>query len=212
MIARVWRSLLIHLTPRRLVRLRGPATGNAIYITFDDGPHAEHTPPLLDLLAAHQAKASFFIIGDQVEAHGPLVARIVAEGHRLGNHSWDHPRFKSLPLARQWRQIEDTDRAIARYSTEPILFRPPRGDISLRMLVKLARQRRSTVLWSYDSGDYRKEPVETLIARMRDKPPVAGDIVLFHDDGGAAIELLRALLPEWRARGLAFAALPREFH
>ena len=82
--------------PRRLKVLRwmpnawlttaGPADGRAIYLTFDDGPHPEHTAPLLDLLAEHDARASFFLIGQQIERHPELARRIAAEGHTLGNH------------------------------------------------------------------------------------------------------------------------------
>ena len=66
------------------------------------------------------------------------------------------------------------------------------------------------VHWSYDSMDYGRKASEPLIARLRNAPPVPGDIVLLHDDGDASLAILRALLPEWRARGLCFAALPGE--
>jgi peptidoglycan/xylan/chitin deacetylase (PgdA/CDA1 family) len=82
---------LLSLLPDAVVLTRGPRDGDALYLSFDDGPHPEHTPRLLDLLSENDAKASFFLIGKQVEKHPALAARIVAEGHALGNHSYTHP-------------------------------------------------------------------------------------------------------------------------
>lgn len=201
---------LLSLLPDRLVLTRGPRSGNAIYLTFDDGPHPEHTPRLLDLLAAHGAHASFFLVGRQVERHPGLVERIVAEGHALGNHSYSHPSgFSRISLRRQLQEIDDTDRLLAAFDRRPQhCFRPPRGSLSLGLLLHFASQRRRIAYWSYDSMDYQHQSDETVAARLRKRPPLAGDIILMHDDNACAGKVLGMLLPEWLASGREFHTLP----
>lgn len=207
--------------PRRLNLLRwvpntwlttiGPTDGNSLYLTFDDGPHPDHTPALLDLLARHGAGASFFLIGDRVEKHPGLVRRIAEMGHTLGNHSYSHPRFETLSLAEQFDEIARTDRLLsaidgcARHA-----FRPPRGVLTLPMLARCIRERRRISYWSYDTMDYSRQTTDELLSLIRRHPLRNGDIVLMHDDGGQALDLLDQLLPAWKAQGFELRALPRE--
>jgi peptidoglycan-N-acetylglucosamine deacetylase len=201
---------LLSLLPDRLVLTRGPRSGNAIYLTFDDGPHPEHTPRLLDLLAAHGAHASFFLIGQQVEQHPRLVERIVAEGHMLGNHSYSHPSgFSKISLCQQLQEIDHTDRLLAEFDHRPQhCFRPPRGSLSLGLLLHFAGQRRRIAYWSYDSMDYQHQSDADVAARLRNQPPLAGDIILMHDDNACAGKVLSMLMPEWLANGHELHILP----
>jgi Predicted xylanase/chitin deacetylase len=201
---------LLSLLPGRLVLTRGLRGGNAIYLTFDDGPHPEHTPRLLDLLAAYGAHASFFLIGQQVERHPRLVERIVAEGHMLGNHSYSHPSgFSRISLRQQLQEIEHTDRLLAEFDHHPQhCFRPPRGSLSLGLLLHFAGQRRRIAYWSYDSMDYQHQSDADVAARLRNQPPLAGDIILMHDDNACAGNVLSMLLPEWLAGGRELHTLP----
>lgn len=203
------RMRVLRWFPDSLVWTRGPADGKSIYLTFDDGPDPRYTPGLLDLLSAHQVRASFFLIGRLAEQHPRLVERIVAEGHRLGNHSYSHPMFNELSLAEQLAEIERTDRVLASFDgLERHGFRPPRGMFSLALTWHFARDRRQLVYWSYDSLDYQRRPPEELARLLQDHPPVPGDAVLMHDDSDCSTHMLEKLLPEWRSRGLEFSALP----
>src|SRR5437763_16151440 len=76
--------------PARWLLFRGPASSDAVCLTFDDGPHPEHTPPLLDVLKDLQVPATFFVVGQQAEKHPEIVQRMVAEGHAVGHHSLTH--------------------------------------------------------------------------------------------------------------------------
>jgi peptidoglycan-N-acetylglucosamine deacetylase len=203
---------LLSLLPGALVLTRGPRSGDAIYLSFDDGPHPEHTPRLLDLLGEHGAHASFFLIGKQVERHPGLAERIVAEGHALGNHSFSHPSsFGKTSLQQQLQEIERTDQLLAEFDNRPRhRFRPPRGSFSLSLLLHFARQRRCIAYWSYDSMDYLHLPDVKVTARLRQQPPRAGDIVLMHDDDACAGRVLSTMLPEWQAGGRGLHALPPE--
>lgn len=194
--------------PTRWVLTRGSRRRRVLYLTFDDGPHPEHTPVLLDLLAKHRVRATFYLIGQQVERHAELVRRIVSEGHALGNHSWSHPRFDRLPLAEQRREIEHTERLLARFDGQARHdFRPPRGVMPLPMVLDCIRRGRRIAFWSYDSLDYSQRPVEALVEVAHRHPPRAGDIVLMHDDGGLSLRLLETMLPLWQAEGFAFEPL-----
>jgi len=200
---------LLRWLPRRLMLTTAPSAGNALYLSFDDGPHPGHTDAILDLLAAHGARATFFVLGEQAERHPQLMRRIAAEGHLLGNHSYDHPSFPRIPIAEQMSQIDRTDRLVGAFDgRRRHVFRPPSGRFSLRLLLRFVLERRRMAYWSYDSLDYRRVPAGRLVETMRGQPPVAGDIVLMHDDNEATTQALAVLLPEWRAAGFALHALP----
>lgn len=202
---------LLNLLPNRLVLTHGPRRDGIRYLSFDDGPHPEHTPRLLDLLAAHGAHASFFVVGREVERYPAVVERIVAEGHLLGNHSYNHTRFGKMSLREQVAEINRTDELLSAFDHRPLhRMRPPQGDLPLSLLLHFARLRRSIAYWSYDSLDYQHQANEEVVARLRSRPPCAGDIVLMHDDNACASAALSVLLPEWQAGGHAFHALPPE--
>jgi peptidoglycan/xylan/chitin deacetylase (PgdA/CDA1 family) len=203
---------LLGLLPDALVLTRGPRSAGALYLSFDDGPHPEHTPRLLDLLAARGAQASFFLIGQQVERYPQLAERIVAEGHTLGNHSFSHPlSFSKISLRQQLHEIDRTDRLLTALDDHPRhCFRPPRGSLSVALLLHFARQRRRIAYWSYNSMDYLNQPDAEVIAGLRNRPPRAADIVLMHDDSACAERVLATLLPEWQEEGRHLLALPRE--
>jgi peptidoglycan/xylan/chitin deacetylase (PgdA/CDA1 family) len=175
-----------------------------IALTFDDGPHPVHTPPLLDTLAELGVPATFFVVGQGVDAHPALVARIAREGHELGNHTYRH---RYLPLARSRsveRELSATDRAVARAcGIVPRVARPPWGGRSPRNVQVFRRLHKRLVLWDVNSFDWKGKPAaevaERVLARAR-----GGSIILMHEarDGGeTTIEAVRMLVPALRARG-----------
>lgn len=194
--------------PDRWVLTRGARRRRTLHLSFDDGPHPEHTPRLLDLLAQHRARATFFLIGTQVERYPEIVRRIVAEGHVIGNHSWSHPQFDQLSLAQQRVEIERCDALLARFDgVARHDFRPPRGVMPWPMVLDCIRRGRRIAYWSYDSLDYSERPVDALLAVQRAHPVQPGDVLLMHDDGGRSFDVLQAMLPQWSADGYAFEAL-----
>jgi peptidoglycan/xylan/chitin deacetylase (PgdA/CDA1 family) len=199
---------LLRWIPDRLVNTCGGSGGSSLHLTFDDGPHPEHTPALLDLLRTYQAKATFYLIGDQAVQYPHLVRQIVEDGHVLGNHSYSHPEFERLTLAEQLDEIERTD-ALLRDAdgAERHPFRTPRGVLPARLLWQFMRQGRSISYWTYDSMDYSRKPAAVLVENMLRHPVRAGDIVLMHDDSSISLEMLHVLLPAWRSEGLSMESL-----
>lgn len=189
-----------------LIRTRGPR--DAVYLTFDDGPQPVHTVALLELLAQHDARATFFLVGDQAQAYPELVRRLRAAGHSIGNHSMNHPRMSQLDMRAQIAQIDTADAALSQLDPgRTHTFRPPNGRVTPGILLATLLRRRPLVLWSIDSLDYRLDAA-AVVQHLRATPPRPGDILLFHDDGACAGDALAVLLPEWRRAGLRFEALP----
>ncbi|MET0256496.1 MAG: polysaccharide deacetylase family protein [Luteibacter sp.] len=199
---------LLALLPETLVITR-TRDARTRYLSFDDGPEPRHTPRLLDTLAKHGVKASFFLVGEKIEQHPEIVQRIVAEGHMIGNHSYSHWSFRNMDLTKQLDEVYRTDALLRQFDDRPHhRMRPPSGYVGAQLLFHFARHKRNLVYWSYDSLDYQDAPVEALISRLRGNPPAPGDIVLMHDDSDKAADALDVLLPEWLAQGFGFAALP----
>lgn len=179
-----------------------PATGVAF--TFDDGPNPEHTPQVLDLLAQYDARATFFLVGEQVERYPDLVRRIAAEGHAIGNHTYSHVRCRELDLPALRGQIERTDLALAAVlgtgERALPLFRPPFGELKVTQAIHLARTGRTLAYWNQDTRDYRGASAAEIAALG--PTLTGGDIVLLHDRFPATVEALPALLEALQVKGL----------
>jgi hypothetical protein len=143
-----------------------------VSLTFDDGPSSVYTPRILDILAAHDVQATFFVLGRRVDDHPEVVARIVEEGHDVGNHSWSHPSFRSL-----WKeQIRDevcrtSDAVQAAAGVRPALFRPPFGRYADSAVPLVGGLGLHFVLWSVDGADWETEDAhavaETIVRKAK---------------------------------------------
>jgi len=180
-----------------------------VSLTFDDGPDPEHTPRLLDTLAALGVKATFFVVGAKVERYPAIVERIVAEGHELGNHTYTH---RYLPLARSQSVLDElgrTDAAIAAITgAPPRLARPPYGGRSPRNVSAFARAGKQLVLWDVNSFDYKGAPPAYISARVmaRVRP---GSVLLFHDTCPTTPAAIERIVRELVARELAVVTVGR---
>jgi peptidoglycan/xylan/chitin deacetylase (PgdA/CDA1 family) len=204
-----FRKLARRLIPRSLVRYRGPAAGNKVALTFDDGPHAELTPRVLRILKERGMAATFFVIGRRAESCPALLGAMHAQGCEVGNHSWSHLSFRGLPFRDMVGEIERTDAVIrAAVGRPPAHFRPPQGVLSVRLLWHLRRRRMlPAVLWSiHSSREYVKTSVE-ILADLRQSSPSPGDIVLLHDANRGTVEALPAILDLFEERGLRAVTL-----
>jgi len=191
------RISLFALLPGVHRRVNRRSSGPALYLTFDDGPHPTVTPKVLDMLERYAARATFFVIGERALKYKSVAADIVARGHRLGNHSFYHRRFDSLPVKQQLDEIRRTDDVLTEIDPgRPHAFRPPNGRASIALLLRLHSEGFNTVLWSVDSKDYAHDNVRS-IEILRQHSAKSGDIVLLHDDHEAVLEVLDASLPRW---------------
>lgn len=164
-------------------RTHGSRQQPYVALTFDDGPDPEVTPAVLDALARHGARATFFVIGRALHAHPALGRRIEAEHHELGNHSLNHSRWQNFFCeSRQRKEIEGGAGAIAELAqrAEPPLYRPPIGLKSPPFARAARALQLSVIAWSLHSHDSRTSDPQRIARRVlaRIRP---GDIVLMHD-------------------------------
>jgi len=174
-----------------------------VRLTFDDGPVRTATPAILDTLAAHGARATFFVNGSKAAARPALVRRAAAEGHRIGNHSWSHPDLTTLTRAQVESQLRRTNDVIREITGEsPTEWRPPYGkrDDTVRAAAR-AVGLESMVLWTVDPTDWADPPATTIRDRvLRDVEP--DSVVLLHDGSGAnTAEALPLILEGLAERG-----------
>lgn len=163
--------------------VRGRTDRPHVSLTFDDGPDPEITPRLLDMLSEYQARATFFVIGRQLEKSLALGKRMLEEGHELGNHSWQHSRLQNFySTAGHGEQIDRCSqliRSLTGNEHEP-LYRPPVGLKSPAMARAAHKRKLTAVAWSIHSRDTVMRDANT-IARNVLRRIRAGDIVLLHD-------------------------------
>jgi peptidoglycan/xylan/chitin deacetylase (PgdA/CDA1 family) len=179
-----------------------------IAMTFDDGPSAALTPKLLDLLAAHHIKATFFVIGENVAEHPEIVARAAREGHEVASHSWSHPNLAKMSQESVRSQLQRTDDAIkSATGKSPTLLRPPYGSIT-------EREKRwihdefgyDIILWDVDPLDW-KRPGSAVVRNRILKETRPGSIVLSHDIHPGTIEAMPSTLDELEAKGFKFVTV-----
>jgi len=186
--------------------------GRHVALTFDDGPHPRYTPQTLALLRRHRVKATFCLVGVNVRAYPHLVRAIVAEGHTLCNHSWNHDlRLGSRSTATIRANLVRTSNAIRAAATgaRVAYYRQPGGRWTSRV-VAIARGLGMTSLhWKVDPQDWRKPGAARIAARVT-AGTAAGAIVLLHDAGGdrrGTVSALNSILPNL-ARRFQLLALP----
>jgi peptidoglycan/xylan/chitin deacetylase (PgdA/CDA1 family) len=166
-----------------------PADGSRVYLSFDDGPHPEITIFVLDLLKKYGAKATFFCIGRNVEAHPGLFERIREEGHAVANHSYSH--------LNGWKSGDDdylADIGRADKLIGSAMFRPPYGRIRRSQLGRVRQEGLRTVMWTLLSGDFDRSIDGPTCAQLVTGNMRPGDIIVFHDSE-KAFERLKYALP-----------------
>ena len=175
----------------------GNASGPAISLTFDDGPHPVHTPALLDELEAAGIEATFFIVGERAKKHPGLVRRIAEAGHELGNHTWTHSEPRQTSTSQFLAELQRTRAFLEDLTGNACgIVRPPKGELSPGKLFGLLKSKQPIVLWNQDTKDYSMNGPAEMGRWVAEYSPQHGDIVLMHDvhpHATAGIALMRKL-------------------
>jgi peptidoglycan-N-acetylglucosamine deacetylase len=154
----------------------------AVALTFDDGPHPRGTPATLEALQAAGVRATFFIVGEQVERHPAVAAEVVAAGHDVGVHCHRHRNLLRLAPGQVRDDLLRAEAAIvAATGSAPRLYRPPYGVLTTPALVHARRHRWAPLLWTRWGRDWRARATATTIADEASAGVIGGDVVLLHD-------------------------------
>jgi cellulose synthase/poly-beta-1,6-N-acetylglucosamine synthase-like glycosyltransferase/peptidoglycan/xylan/chitin deacetylase (PgdA/CDA1 family) len=202
-----------------------PLAGRRIALTFDDGPNPRWTPQIAAILRQEHVHATFFLIGSQAARHPGIVRMLVRDGNELGNHTFTHVALSNGPSWQARAQLELTEAVLVGITGHYTrLVRPPYSATADAVtvteehdLARVAGKRYLIVLANFDSQDWLRGPVPSIVRRAS-PPGTTGGIVMLHDGGGNrshTVAALRELIPRLRARGFRFvtvsqlAGLPR---
>ena len=193
------------------------APGRRIALTFDDGPDPRWTPKIAAVLRASHAPATFFVVGSQAARYPDIVRGLVRAGNELGNHTFTHSALTSGPVWQRRLQIQLTEAVLAGITGRYARFlRPPYSATpdavtpdQERALAQLAGRRYYIALADYDSQDWQRHGVASIVAHATPRGR-SGGVIMLHDGGGnrsQTVAALRELIPRLRARGFHFVPL-----
>lgn len=185
-----------------------------IALTFDDGPDKTYTPLILDVLKKREIKATFFVVGTQVAKYGDVMKRISAEGHAIGNHTWDHADLTKRTAEQIAQEISRTDEAIRKaLGTGTKLFRPPYGAANDKVKAALADADQQLIQWTVDTRDWAGTAPTEIVEKVK-KQAKPGGIILMHCFGGKngkldnTIEALPLVIDYLKEEGYTFVTVP----
>ncbi|MGC3994943.1 MAG: polysaccharide deacetylase family protein [Propionicimonas sp.] len=194
---------------------KGTATGHpdcsklkCVALTMDDGPVA-NTSKVLDLLRKKKVHATFFVLGQNARLHPGLVRRMLAEGHAVGNHSWNHPQFWKMSRAAIARQLDRTDALLKRITgKKPRLVRPPYGEVDARVRRIATAGGQSLVLWDVDPDDWRDHDADLVVRRVLHHAR-RGSIILTHDVWPTTRHAYARIIDGLEERGFTLVTVPQ---
>ena len=191
----------------KFVLRRGPTRGMKIALTFDDGPHPEFTPKLVEILKAEKIPATFFMIGHMADTYPQLVRLVNSNGFEIANHTYSHVTLTKLTddqIDTEYQATNDLFRKLT--GKTPRYCRPPGGDFDLNVLESAYGQKLITVLWTDDPGDYNN-PGDTILLETETVKLSPGGIILLHDGSQNTIDTLAKFIRSCKRRGFQFVSL-----
>lgn len=199
--------------PQVVYRYASGDGGKRVALTFDDGPHPRYTPQILDILKEYDVKATFFMVGSNADYHPELVERVLAEGHEIGNHTYNHYHTVNMKSEELTRDILACGEALARFTDgkAPKLFRPPEGVFNEDIKALCEKEGYTIVMWSVDTRDWAHTPIPDIVAGVRANVQ-DGAIILMHDFIGKKSPTpaaLRQIIPMLQRSGYEFVTISR---
>ena len=175
-----------------------------VALTFDDGPNPEYTEKLLDGLKDREVKATFFLLGNQVELYPDIVKRMHEEGHLIGNHSYDHVNLGALCESEACTQIKKTNDAIYKVTGEyPEYLRPPFGSVKNKLDEDMNM---IVTLWDIDTRDWEVQNVASIESKVLGKAK-DGEIILMHDAYATSVTAALDLIDKMKQDGYEFVTV-----
>ncbi len=187
--------------------LRGSPARREIALTIDDGPHPVYTQKLLQILKQANVHATFFVVGERAEQYPDLIRAEVADGHEIGNHTYDHVSLIKIPPEYVDTEIEACGDVLTQITGHPPhLFRPPGGEYNRTVAESAEALGYKLILYSDDPGDYADPGTQVIETRTLDTISNGG-IILLHDGSAQTLLILPQLLQRLKARGFRFVTV-----
>ncbi len=181
LICLLWGAVIPTNAARIIYSFAGGTERPRVALTFDDGPHPLYTPQILDILKEFGVNATFFVVGSNAETYPRLMQRIVAEGHELGNHTYNHFHVAKLKKEELIRDIDACQETLERVAgTKVHFFRPPEGVCTENVKEYCERNGLTIVIWSVDTRDWAHTPIEEICRNVKQNAK-DGSIILMHD-------------------------------
>ena len=190
---------------RTVTHRSGPSSQPYVAMTFDDGPHPQNTPRLLNMLRDRNIKATFYVIGSCVDRHPHIVRRIVAEGHEIGNHTYTHRKLTSLGSSDVRTEMSKTQSAIVRAAgVKPRTMRPPYGALRTDQRNTIFSEfGYPTIMWSVDPQDWKRPGPSVVCSRILSSSR-NGSIILAHDLHKPTVDAMPRTFDGLLAKGFKF--------
>jgi len=186
----------------------GPEDKKELCLTFDDGPHSEFTPRILEILKKHTVPAAFFVIGKNIEGNEALLKKTDEAGHIIGNHSFLHSFWFDLKSPSGMKlELRQTDEKIKEVLGKvPLYFRPPYGVTNPPLYKALRGTSYTSIGWNVRSFDTVIEDQHTLLDKLK-KALKPGAVYLFHDTNNRTAEILESFILYAKENGYSFVSL-----
>jgi len=193
----------------------GPFNTAEVALTFDDGPDITFTAQILEKLRKFQVKATFFLLGENMEKYPHLVRQIASEGHVIGNHTYSHPKLPEISDEAYHLEIEKADRLIQDLAGyKPRFFRPTYGAINESQVAWASHQGMMIIQWSIDTLDWQGLSAEA-ITKTVEANILPGSIILQHNADGVplqgSVDALDLMIPALQQKGARFVTLSDMF-
>lgn len=188
---------------------KGNSDGNKIALTFDDGPHPEFTPKVLELLEKYNAKATFFCVGKNIKKHPEILLKIFQNQHIIGNHSFSHSTKIDFNDKQGWLdEMNSTDIEIQRIiGKKTLFFRPPFGVTTPHLANAIQKTKHKVIGWNVRSFDTVANHNSDKIVKKILAKTKSGSIILLHDHLPGIVPILEQLLPELQKRNFTFVTV-----
>jgi len=201
-------TFIKEILPDSLLFYRGNPESNQIALTFDDGPYPPNNEKILQILKKYNIKATFFMIGEEINRHKEMVQRVIEEGHEIGNHFFSHRSITTLTYKELKKEIINWEKVITKSfpsaNNSFRLLRPPHGRIDVKTLWYAWKYGWTIVLWSLDTRDLDDILLRENIKRINSIGLKSGDIILLHEDGKYVESLIEWIIQNGMKHNLTF--------
>ncbi|WP_159720662.1 polysaccharide deacetylase family protein [Streptococcus halichoeri] len=175
-----------------------------IALTFDDGPDAETTPQVLNILAKYHAVGTFFMIGSKVAGHEALVKKVYDQGNEIGNHTWTHPNLTLLSPDQIKSEINQTNQVLEKITgKKPVFLRPPYGATNERVKEITGMEQ---AMWTVDTRDWENHSTQGIMTNLKNQAGPNG-VVLMHDIHQTSVNALPSVIEYLQSQGYSFVTL-----